>query len=142
MATGYVKYNAPRQLSQKESLQNLNHWRDAFISYYKRDKAAAHFLKPGVTWDPKHQTYDIKPQETGETKRNAEELHQDLLLFLSNLAGFLPWDYVSVQIKEESTCMQDCWDYIYDLMEAKVGTDTFLDYSRIKQESGETYRCL
>ena len=142
MATGYVKYNAPRQLSQKESLQNLNHWRDAFISYYKRDKAAAHFLKPGVTWDPKHQTYDIKPQETGETKRNAEELHQDLLLFLSNLAGFLPWDYVSVQIKEESTCMQDCWDYIYDLMEAKVGTDTFLDYSRIKREPGETYRCL
>ena len=97
VSTGFVKYNGPRQLRDDEKLQDLNHWRDLFISYYKRDKASAYFLKPGVTWDPSptHVTYNIRPAETGDGARSAAELHQDLLLFLSNLAGFLPWDYVS-----------------------------------------------
>ena len=142
VSTGFVKYNGPRQLRDDEKLQDLNHWRDLFISYYKRDKASAYFLKPGVTWDPTHVTYNIRPAETGDGARSAAELHQDLLLFLSNLAGFLPWDYVSEQIKDETKCLQDCWDHIYDLYDAKVGTDTFLNYSTIKRATGETYRCL
>ena len=39
VSTGFVKYNGPRQLRDDEKLQDLNHWRDLFISYYKRDKA-------------------------------------------------------------------------------------------------------
>ena len=50
VSTGFVKYNGPRQLRDDEKLQDLNHWRDLFISYYKRDKASAYFLKPGVTY--------------------------------------------------------------------------------------------
>ena len=143
MATGgYVKYNQPRQLKQTEQLQDLNHWVDAYKTYYLRDHQSKHFLKPGVTWDPQHATYEINPQETGDNKRSAAELHQDLLLFLSNLAGYLPFDYVSEQIKTESTCLQDCWDLIYEIYEVKVGTDTFLSYSTIKRDTGETYRCL
>ena len=104
MATGsgFVKYNQPRQLRQVELLQDLNHWKDTFVTYFIRDTSAAHFLRPGVKWDSTAANYGIDPPETGDGARTAVVLAQDLQLFLANLAGFLPFDYVSQQIKDES----------------------------------------
>lgn len=139
-----IKYNPPRALNQTETLQNLNHWKDVFLNYHRRDKTLLHFLRAGVKWDPSAADgkKGILPQEEGEGKRSATQLAEDLDLFLGHLASFLPFDYVSDQLKNESHNLQECWDIIYEIYEVQIGTDTFMDYSGIKRETGETYRCL
>ena len=112
------------------------------MNYYRRDKTVVHFLQPGVSWDPNADNFGIQPQEAGDGARSAAQLAEDLKLFLSNLASFMPFDYVSEQLKSETHNLQECWDLIYEIFEIKIGTDTFMNYSDIKREPGETYRCL
>ena len=138
------KAPVPRKLEQRETLQNLNHWRNTFVNYYRRCQFYGIFLIPGTTWTTSGNR-GFSHDETGGLKRNVQTLASDLEGFLSCLAGYLPFDYVAEKLADETTCMQDVWEIVYEIYDAEVNTVNFLDYASMKrepQESGDLPKLL
>ena len=93
MAT-YVKLPPPRQLTQSETLDSLDHWKSIFRNYFRRDAVFKQFLESSCTWDPSNaNTYGLE----AKNGMSAEERKDALIDFLSNLAGFLPFSYLNLE---------------------------------------------
>ena len=130
---------APRKLDQTETLQSLNHWRSVLKNYYRRCQFYGYFLAPGIPWD-NSQNRGFTTNETGGLKRNPATLASDLDGFLSCIANYLPFDYVSEKLVSESRDMNSVWSIIYEIYDAELNTNNFLDYAFMTRETGETYR--
>ena len=137
-----VRNPPPRMLTEKETLQSLNHWKTSFRTYYRRDSFYKVFLLPGAVWDPTAADYgqaaDVNAE--GEVIRTAADKAGDLDDFLNTLAGYLPFPYLTEKIVKGSTNLQNVWDSIYDHYGVNVSSESLLDYVALKQNSGETYR--
>ena len=59
----FVKTPPPRPLSQKETLDSLNHWKTIFRNYYRRDSSFKQFLKSDCKWDFKESNYALTQLE-------------------------------------------------------------------------------
>ena len=132
----YVHAPQPRPLTQTESLDSLNHWKNIFRNYYRRDSSFKQFLKPGCKWDYTRDNYALQ----GSEEETAEEKADSLNDFLNNLAGFLPHSYLTQKILEETTCLQDCWNVIYEHYNVQVTPETLLDFESLSKEESENYR--
>ena len=118
---------APRRLEQQETLQNLNHWRGVLQNFYRRCQYYSHFLTPNLRWGPSEDR-GFRTETTG-LKRSAEVLASDLDGFLESITSYLPFDYVSDSLKTRARCMKDVWDIIYEIYDAELDTNHYLDYA-------------
>ena len=134
----FVKTPPPRQLSQQETLDSLDHWKNLFRNFYRRDSSFKQFLARGASWNFSQLHYGLQ----AENEQEPEERAEDLTDFLNNLAGFLPNSYLTKKILEDTTCLQDCWNLIYEHYNVLVSPITFLDFEAIKKEPAENYRQL
>ena len=132
----FVKAPPPRQLSQQETLDTLEHWKGLFRNYYKRDSMYKQFLRNSFKWNSKQPNYGL----TAQDDETAEDRAEDLTDFLHTLAGFLPHSYLTRKIVEDSTCLQDCWDIVYEHYNAQVTPETLLDFEKMNKQPSENYR--
>ena len=110
-----VRNPPPRMLTEKESLQSLNHWKTAFRTYYRRDSYYKCFLLPAAVWNPDVDNYEQAADMDGaNVVRTAADKAGDLEDFLNTLAGYLPFPYLTEKIVKGSKNLQDVWDTIYD----------------------------
>ena len=134
MAT-FVKLPPPRQLTQNESLDSLDHWKSIFRSYFRRDSIFRQFLDTTAIWYPDRENYglsaanDMTPQERCDALKD----------FLNTLAGFLPHSYLTSKLLNTGK-LEDCWDIIEEHYNVKVTPETFLDFENIKKNPEENYR--
>ena len=133
MAT-FVKLPPPRQLTQSETLDSLDHWKSIFRNYFRRDSGFKQFLNS--VWDPAAPQYGLEEKD-GMT---AEERKDALVDFLSNLAGFLPHSYLTSKLVENTKSLKECWNVIDEHYNVQVTSETLLDFELIKKEPGENYR--
>ena len=129
---------APRKLEQTETLQSLNHWRNVVKNYFRRCQFYSYFLTPGLTWDNTNTRGFVN--ETSGLKRTATLLASDLEGFLSTIGTYLPFDYVTEKLIDESTSLDSVWSIIYEIYDAEMVTTNYLDYASMQRETGETYR--
>ena len=134
MAT-YVKVPPPRQLTQNETLESLDHWKAIFRNYFRRDSIFKQFLKSSIDWDPQKDNHGFE-EEDG---LSPEERSDALVDFLNNLAGFLPHSYLTSKIQNTNT-LQECWNIIEEHYNVNVTAETFLDFENIKKGPEENYR--
>ena len=132
----FVKAPPPRPLSQQETLDTLDHWKNLFKNYYRRDSAYKRFLKSSFKWDFKLPNYGLAA--IGE--ETPKDIAEDLADFLNTLSGFLPHSYITRKIVEDSTCMEDCWSIIYEHYNVKVTPETLLDFEKINKQLSENYK--
>ena len=69
-----------------------------------------------------------------------EERKDVLIDFLSNLAGFLPHSYLISKLRDNTKCLEDCWNIIEEHYNIKVSSETLLDFESIKKDPAENYR--
>ena len=130
---------APRKLEQTETLQTLNHWRSVLKNYYRRCQFYGYFLAPGITWN-NNANRGFTVNEPSGLKRTPAQLASDLEGFLSCIGNYLPFDYVSDKLINETTNMDSVWSVIYEIYDAELDASHFLDYASMTRETGETYR--
>ena len=133
MAT-FVKLPPPRQLTQSETLDSLDHWKSIFRNYFRRDSGFKQFLNS--KWDPAAPQYGLEEKD-GMT---AEERKDALVDFLSNLEGFLSHSYLTSTLQENTKSLEDCWNVIAEHYNVQVTSETLLDFESIKKEPAENYR--
>ena len=132
----YVRTPPPRPLTQKESLDSLNHWKNIFRNFYRRDSSFKQFLRSDCKWDVAQPDYALKATQDETAAERAESLTD----FLNNLAGFLPHSYLTEKLLEETKCLQDCWNIIYEHYNVQVTPETLLDFESLSKNSLENYR--
>ena len=138
MAT-FVKLPPPRQLTQSETLDSLDHWKSIFRNYFRRDSVFKQFLESSCKWDPSvPDTYNLEAKDG----MSPEERKDALIDFLSNLAGFLPHSYLTSKLRDNTKCLGDCWNIIEEHYNIKVSSETLLDFESIKKDPAENYRQL
>ena len=135
MAT-YVKLPPPRQLTQKESLESLEHWKSCFRNYFRRDCIFKPFLATDFIWNPNDAVYGL----TSKDDMSASERKDALIDFLNNLAGFLPNSYLTAKLEKETTCLEDCWRIIEEHYNVNVTPETLLDFETLQKDPAENYR--
>ena len=133
MAT-YVKLPPPRQLTQSETLDSLDHWKSSFKNYFRRDSVFNQFLN--CKWDPSEENYNLRA-ENGMT---AAERKDALVDFLSNLAGFLPHSYLTSKLIENTKNLEGCWKIIEEHYNVQITPETLLDFESLKKNPEENYR--
>ena len=139
LQTNQPRALAPRKLEQQETLQSLNIWRGVFRNYYRRCQFYGLFLLPTTTWDNTENRGFTAGENTG-LKRNIATLASDLEGFLECIGSYLPFDYVSDKLKNESTSIASVWDIVYEIYDAEIDTSTYLDYATMSRQPDETYR--
>ena len=107
----------PRKLEEKETLQTLNHWRSVLTNYYRRCQFYGYYLQPDISWD-NSDNRGFTVNETSGLKRTPAILASDLNGFLSCIASYLPFDYISDKLILESTNMDTVWSIIYEIYDA------------------------
>ena len=135
MAT-YVKLPPPRQLTQNESLESLEHWKSCFRNYFRRDSIFKPFLATDFVWNPADAMYGL----TDKDDMTSTERKDALVDFLNNLAGFLPNSYLTSKLETETTCLEDCWRLIEEHYNVQVTPETFLDFEFMQKNPAENYR--
>ena len=129
---------APRKLEQTETLQTLNHWRSVLKNYYRRCQFYGYFLAPGITWN-NNANRGFTVNEPSGLKRTPAQLASDLEGFLSCIGNYLPFDYVSDKLINETTNMDSVWSVIYEIYDAEINTTNFLDYATMSRYPEESY---
>ena len=132
----YVRTPPPRALTQKETLDTLDHWKSLFRNFFRRDSSYKQFLKGSCQWNSTLENYGLQALDDEEPADRAE----NLVDFLYTLAGFLPHSYLTKKIVKDSICLQDCWDIIYEHYNAQISSETFLDFEKLAKEPAENYR--
>ena len=133
MAT-FVKLPPPRQLTQSETLDSLDHWKSIFRNYFRRDSMFKQFLN--CEWDPARDNYGLEATD----EMTAEERKDALIDFLSNLAGFLPHSYLTSKLVEDTKSLKACWRIIEEHYNVQVTPETLLDFESIRKSPDENYR--
>jgi len=128
-------------LTVTETLHSLNHWKTSFRTYYRRDSFFKAFLLPEATWSKSQVNYGQTEDKQNEvTVRSALDKGEDLKNFLSMIAGYLPFPYLTEKIVEGTKSLQDVGDIIYEHYGINVTSESLLDYVAIQMNSGESYR--
>ena len=130
----FVKLPPPRQLTQSETLDSLDHWKSIFRNYFRRDSMFKQFLN--CEWDPARDNYGLEATD----EMTAEERKDALIDFLSNLAGFLPHSYLTSKLVEDTKSLKACWRIIEEHYNVQVTPETLLDFESIRKSPDENYR--
>ena len=132
----FVRTPPPRALSQKETLDSLDHWKTLFRNFYRRDTSFKQFLRSDCRWNFSAANYGLQALNEESPEERAENLSD----FLSTLAGFLPHSYLTQKLLEDTTSLQDCWNVIYEHYNVQISSETLLDFEKLNKEHDENYR--
>ena len=138
MSRSHARTPPPRQLSTKETLESLTHWKTTFKTFYIRDDAFKEFFKPNVQWDPPQQNYRLDAEQ-GDGGRSVEELCEELKDLLSTLAGYLPHSYLTDK-SPQSSSWPSVWKIIHDHYNVQVSSESLLDFESLHKLPEETHR--
>ena len=130
--TSLPKTPYPRQLTKKETLDSLSHWKSSVRNYFRRASQYAYFFKSSSSWNRQN-------VNSGFSGEDAEEKADNLECLLDTIASFLPGPYITHQITECSTSIQSVWDIIWDHYGVKPTQHSFLDFNNLSKESDERY---
>ena len=137
MATpSYVKLPPPRQLTQNETLDSLDHWKSIFRSFFRRDSIFRQFLESDCEWDPSREHYGL----TDKNGMKAKDRKDALIDFLNNLAGFLPHSYLTPKLIQNTKSLEECWGIIEEHYNVQISSETLLDFESMRKEPAENYR--
>ena len=129
IVTHQSKLPLPRQLTEKETFESLKHWKTCFRNFYRRDSYYAFFLRSNTTWDSTKENYGFTTDsETDGLNRVPIDLKDDLIAFLNIISGFLPYSYVTERFEAATKCLQDVWDILDDIYNAKISSSSLLDF--------------
>ena len=110
-----VRNPPPRMLSVSETLYSLNHWKNNFRTYYRRDSYYKGFLLHDARWDSSQPHFGQTPDRSnGSITRTAEDKGEDLRDFLNTLVGYLPFPYLNEKVVNGTKNLQEVWDSIYE----------------------------
>ena len=136
-----ARVKEPRTLGNKETRENLDHWFDQFRSYWKRDDRYRVFLAEATTWNPAEPYGGFEDEgQASLLKRPKEEKYQDLIDFLDNLAGHLPFRYLTGKLKKSTKSFRDVQEAVFEIYGVQNTASTLLDFAKMKKNSDETYR--
>ena len=132
MDSSHLKVPFPRQLSKKETLESLSHWKSSVRNYFRRSTNYSIFFSCGTKWNHSLPCY-------GFTEENKETLADNLECLLDTIASFLPSPYIIHKIVENSTSIQSVWDIIWEHYGVRPTQHSFLDFNNLKIEQDERY---
>ena len=134
-----AKIPQPRTLSKSETLDSLNQWKTTVRNFYRRDEHFKRFLQAGAVWDPSANHHGFQAETEG-LRRSAEDIADDLNVFLNLISGFLPFSFLKEKLELESKSMADVWSTIFEVYGHEITQDSFLDMADMPKEDGETHR--
>ena len=137
--TNTAKIPPPRTLNKVETLDTLNQWKTTVRNFYRRDDLFKRFLQANTTWDLNAANYGFDDEEEG-LRRSAEDLTEDLNVFLNLISGYLPFSFLKEKLETETTSMESVWDMIFEVYGHEVTQDSFLNIVDIPRDEGETHR--
>ena len=136
-----AKVKEPRNLENKETRENLEHWFDQFRQYWKRDDRARHFMLPTSVWDTtKVHWGQAQEAEDSKLKRSAAEMKIDLEDLLDTVSGYLPFRYITQTLKSRTTCWKKVKEAVFEIYGVQTTATTQLNFAKIKKQPDETYR--
>ena len=123
----------PRDLTDTETADSLEHWFTQFTVYAQRDTYMCPFLTR--TWNPaaEHRAQlamgDITPAAMGTYNE----------LFLKHVASFLPNPFFKEHVLNRTTDIKTVWNLFREIYNVDKCAETFLDLSTLKHNSTESY---
>ena len=122
----------PRQLTTKETLDTLTHWRSHVRTYFKREEDYKPFFVRTCRWNYASQDYGFTGEGAAEKACNLESL-------LDTIAGFLPGPYLASKITQKSKCIDDVFTFIWTHYDVHPSQSSFLDINKICLDKEECY---
>ena len=127
-----AKVPYPRQLSNRETLDTLTHWKSHVRNYFRRDESMKEFFSRTATWNPLVPNFGFTGDEADVKADSLESL-------LDTISGFLPGPYITTQITKQTKCIDDVFRLIWRHYDVDPSPSTFLDFNSISLEKEERY---
>ena len=135
-----IKFNQPRFLNDKETIQTMNHWRATAEVYYSREKNFECFFDEDVTWNLAAQNYGFTDEEgAGTLQRSAAKKAKHLKFLLTLLSSHTPWEHLQTKLLTETNSMAQVWTVIYAAFGCAPSNEKFLDFIKIDKTPLESY---
>ena len=133
-----VKYPQPRQLGEKETLQNLTAWWANLEVFYGRDSHFEGFMEEGETWRPDQQNFGFAAEVAG-LRRTAANKARQLRAFLTLVSSYSSFPFLQVKLLNESTSWASVKKIILKAYGAASSHDMFLELGKLTKSPAETY---
>ena len=96
-------------------------------NYFKKDASFKPFFSRLTTWDYLVTDYGFTGEDKVEQAENLESL-------LDTISGFLPSPFLTIQITQQTKCMEDVWNLIWKYYRVVPSASTYLDLHSIHLE--------
>ena len=132
-AGAIMRLPKPRDLTDKETADSLEHWITTFTVYIQRDT----FMNPFLT-----KTWTPGADHRGQAQ-NGEISQADMatynILFLKHVASFLPNPFFKEHVVNRTTDIESVWNLFREIYNVDKCAETFLDLSSLTYKSTESY---
>lgn len=120
-----------------ETHHSLTQWKFTFNNFYRKDPDFNPLLKSSLVWDASAANYSLTGMTAADQGDNLETL-------LGNLAGFLPFPYLTSRILKESTRWGDVWNILFSHYQVEPSQEANLDFisltiDKANKESYQTF---
>ena len=133
----YVSFNKPRLLGEKETAQEINHWKATIEVFYSRESNFEDFFEDNVTWNPQAENFGFEAEVDG-LQRTAAKKAKQLKHLLVMITSHIPWPHVTQKVLTESRNFTQVWDIILRAYGAKPTHDAFLDLLQLNKTATES----
>ena len=132
-ANAIMRLPKPRDLTDKETADSLEHWITTFTVYIQRDTYMNPFLTR--TWTPgaDHRGQAVLGDITRAEMATCNEL------FLKHVASFLPHPFFKEHVVNRTTDIESVWSLFREIYNVDKCAETFLDISTLTYQSTESY---
>ena len=127
-----AKVPYPRQLSNRETLDTLTHWKSHVRNYFRRDESMKEFFSRTANWNPLLPNF-------GFTGEDADVKADSLESLLDTISGFLPGPYITTQITKQTKCIDDVFRLIWRHYDVDPTPSSFLDFDSMILDKDERY---
>ena len=138
-SVNFLKPPAPRKLTDRETLSDLNQWWMTFRGYYRRCQYVGGFFDPEARFHPEAANHGFEA-EAGGLKRSAAAKKDDLAGFYSLIGSYMPFDYVSQKLMNEATNIDKVKEIVFEIYDVELNAASFLDFAQMSKGPTETYR--
>ena len=131
----------PRQLSERESHQDITAWEVSVKNFYRKDETYYPFVNAKLKWSAASDHYGmIDEHGDSKLKRDKEEMGEDLLSFLQIMAGYVPGDHLWVKIEQDSVNFKSVIQIIREFYDSEINTESSLDLMKMQKKAQEPHR--
>lgn len=132
-ASAIMRLPKPRDLTDKETADSLEHWITQFTVYIQRDT----YMQPFLT-----RTWNSAAPNRGQAALNdipAEDMSIYNTHFLKHIASFLPHPFFKDSVVNRTTDMESVWNLFREIYNVELCAETFLDLSTLAYKNTESY---